>query len=122
MSYFRLRDIYLHALWELPPQDANYSLLWRCIKTNFAKNLNRTGVPIVKNSRSEYQLWQKRFWEHTIRGEIDFERHVNYIHYNPVKHGYVKKVADWPCSTFHRYVRDGLLSKNWCQDEDLYND
>ena len=67
---------------------------------------------------NENILWQKRFWEHTIQNELDYERHVNYIHFNPVKHSLVKKVADWPYSTFHRYVREGLLPVNWCHHED----
>ena len=91
---------HLHVIWQLPDGDVNYSLRWRCIKTQFAKNLNGVGVSIVKNFRQENFLWQKRFWEHTIKDETDFERHVNYIHYNPVKHGYVKRVADWPYSLF----------------------
>ena len=58
-------------------------------------------------------LWQHRFWEHTIRDERDFVRHVNYIHWNPVKHGYVKRVVDWPYSSFHRYIKQGLLPRDW---------
>jgi len=55
-----------------------------------------------------YDLWQRRFWEHTLRDESDFARHVDYVHYNPVKHGLVKQVKDWPYSSFHRYVRSGI--------------
>jgi putative transposase len=61
-------------------------------------------------------LWQRRFWEHQIRDERDFERHADYIHYNPVKHGLVNRVADWEYSTFHRYVRNGVYADSWCSD------
>jgi putative transposase len=104
---------HLHAIWELPENDSNYSLRWRCIKIAFAKNLKQSGIDISKNKFGENVLWQRRFWEHTIRNEKDYERHVDYIHYNPVKHGLVENVNDWPYSTFHRYVREGLLPKNW---------
>ena len=63
--------------------------------------------------RHQSPLWQHRFWEHAIRDEIDFVRHVDYIHWNPVKHGYVRQVADWPYSSFHRYVNQGLLPRDW---------
>jgi hypothetical protein len=66
-----------------------------------------------KKSTGEYELWQSRFWEHTIRDESDFAYHIEYIHYNPVKHGLVKRVRDWPYSTFHRDVAAGLYSPDW---------
>lgn len=111
---------HLHAIWELPENDANYSLRWRCIKTLFVKNLKKEDIAIINNASGESMLWQRRFWEHTIRNEIDYENHLNYIHYNPVKHGLALKVADWPFSTFHRYVKDGILPANWSyQNEDL---
>lgn len=58
----------------------------------------------------------KRYWEHTIRDDRDFEAHVNYVHINPVKHGYVKRAVDWPHSTLHRYIRDGMLPSEWASD------
>jgi len=76
-------------------------------------SLRAAGVPLLCDKRGEYQLWQRRFWEHTIRDERDHSHHVDYIHYNPVKHGLVRQVADWPYSSFHRYVRQGLLSDDW---------
>ena len=63
--------------------------------------------------KGERGIWQRRFWEHALRDETDWQRHVDYIHYNPVKHGYVKQVIDWPYSTFHRYVRLGLYPCDW---------
>jgi putative transposase len=71
---------------------------------------------MAPNKRGEYALWQTRFWEHTIRNDSDFERHADYIHYNQVKHGLVTRVSDWPHSSFHRYVRLGVLPDDWAGD------
>ena len=70
-------------------------------------------MPIKPNLRGEYDLWQRRFWEHRIKDEKDFQNHVDYIHYNPVKHGYVFNAVDWPFSSIHRYIAQGLLPKDW---------
>jgi putative transposase len=67
-------------------------------------------------SAGDYALWQRRYWEHTIRNEIDFERHVDYVHFNPVKHGLVRRVCEWPYSSFHVHVRRGLLPADWAGD------
>src|SRR5579872_2724577 len=93
---------HLHCIWQLPSKDANYSQRWKEIKKYFTQGVKQAGVYLEKNNKGEYNLWQRRFWEHTIRDERDFENHVNYIHYNPVKHGYVKRVKDWPYSSFHQ--------------------
>jgi putative transposase len=111
---------HLHVVWELPENDDNFSARWRYIKIQFAKNIRKLGVVIEKNRYGENILWQRRFWEHVICNEQDYEKHVDYIHYNPVKHSYVKRVADWPYSSFHRYVKEGILPMNWCyQNDDL---
>jgi putative transposase len=73
----------------------------------------QAGVLVEKNRRGEYDLWARRFWEHTIRDESDFAHHLGYIHYNPVKHGWVKRPREWPYSTFHRYVAAGLYPADW---------
>ena len=104
---------HLHALWTLPPDDDDYSGRWKLIKGRFSHLLAKAGAPIGKNPRREYDLWQSRFWEHTIRDERDFERHVDYIHFNPTKRGLVSRVCDWSYSSFHRYVRLGLLPVDW---------
>jgi putative transposase len=104
---------HLHALFTLPENDANYSDRWRRIKANFTKSLVASGAPLVPDARGEYRLWQRQFWEHTIRNENDLARHVDYIHINPVKHGLVDRVADWPFSSFHHYVRNGLIPPSW---------
>jgi putative transposase len=66
----------------------------------------------------ESTIWQRRFWEHLVRDDIDFERHLDYTHYNPVRHGYVTRAVDWPYSTFHRYVRDGVYPIDWAGGPD----
>jgi putative transposase len=104
---------HIHAVWRLPEDDANYSLRWGKIKSYFTRGLQKLGYKLEKNNRNEYKNWQRRFWEHTIIDERDFEAHVNYIHYNPVKHGLVERPLDWPYSSFHRYVHKGLLPKDW---------
>ncbi|MDD5033816.1 MAG: transposase [Methylococcaceae bacterium] len=104
---------HLHAVWTLPPDDDDYSGRWKLIKGRFSHRLAKAGLPIEKNERGEYNLWQSRFWEHTIRDESDFAHHVDYIHYNPVKHGHVTRVMDWPYSSFHRFVKLGVYSNDW---------
>lgn len=104
---------HLHAVWTLPDGDADYSRRWRAIKSNFTHELRLSGMPLTPDKRGEYRLWQRRFWEHTIRDDTDFQRHVDYIHWNPVKHGLTQCVADWPYSSFHAYVRLGLLPLEW---------
>ncbi|HKB59895.1 MAG TPA: transposase [Gallionellaceae bacterium] len=105
---------HLHAIWTLPPGDADFSTRWRLLKTEFSRKLphaeKRTASRISKGERG---IWQRRYWEHMIRDEGDFERHVDYVHINPVKHGYVQRVADWPHSSFHRFVAAGILSPDW---------
>lgn len=104
---------HLHTVWALPENDADYSSRWRALKSQFTRRLRTRGVPLQANSKGEYTLWQRRYWEHTIRDEDDLKRHVDYIHYNPVKHGLVGRTADWPYSSFHRYVRRGWLPRDW---------
>ncbi len=107
---------HLHAIWTLPPDDDDYSGRWRAIKARFTRSLVQSKVGIRRNPKGEYNLWQRRFWEHTLRDEADLRRHVEYIHFNPVKHGWVTRVRDWPHSTFHRYVRAGVYPLDWAGD------
>ncbi|MCA2999885.1 MAG: transposase [Rhodocyclaceae bacterium] len=105
---------HLHAIWALPTGDANFGGRWRAIKRLFSSGL--PAAPRLSESKilkREKGVWQRRFWEHQIRDELDLQRHVDYIHHNPVKHGYVERVVDWPHSSFHRYVRNGILAANW---------
>jgi REP-associated tyrosine transposase len=108
---------HLHAVWSLPPGDANFPLRWNVIKSGFTRGLvGAAPRSSSKIARRERGLWQRRYWEHAIRDDADLERHVDYIHFNPVKHGYVSKVCDWPHSSFHRYVERGLLPLDWGGD------
>jgi putative transposase len=107
---------HLHAVLTLPPGDADFSGRWRRIKGHFSSALIDAEVPLARARNGDLALWQRRFWEHTIRDEDDLQRHVDYIHFNPVKHGLVQRVRDWPHSSFHRYVQQGLLSEDWAGD------
>jgi putative transposase len=116
---------HLHCIWTLPEGDADFSKRWGLIKAGFSKRTR--SVFYEENLRSssrrrhkESTVWQRRFWEHRIRDEQDFERHVNYIHYNPVKHGLVKRARDWPYSTFHRYVKESVYPVDWGGGEAAY--
>jgi putative transposase len=109
---------HLHCIWTLPPNDANFGTRWAMIKRFVTKQCGPSlyrdeWMTQSKLRRKESTIWQRRFWEHQIRDERDYERHMDYIHYNPVKHGYVENVRDWPHSTFHRYVRDGVYAEDW---------
>ncbi len=109
---------HLHCIWSLPEGDADYPTRWRLIKLLFAKGLPKhERLSAVRRQRKERGIWHRRYWEHTIRDERDLQNHVNYIHANPVKHGWVTKPVDWPYSTFHRYVRSGLLPADWMAND-----
>ena len=109
---------HLHALCTLPPGDADFALRWRLIKSGFSRALpHGESISASRRRRSERSIWQRRYWEHRIRDERDFAQHVEYIHHNPRKHGHVQRVVDWPWSSFHRYVREGLLPVDWAGDE-----
>jgi REP-associated tyrosine transposase len=104
---------HLHAMLTLPSEDADFSGRWRRIKSLFTRQVVARGLSVRRDEKGEYQLWQRRFWEHTVRNETDFERHADYIHYNPVKHGHVSQAVDWRYSSFHHYVRQGILPSDW---------
>ena len=104
---------HLHTIWTLPEGDADYPGRWRAIKSAFTHAVVKSGVAVARNEKGEYALWQRRYWEHTIADEDDFRHHADYIHFNPVKHGWVKQVADWPHSSFHQYVKQGMLPPDW---------
>lgn len=105
---------HLHVVWTLPPNDSDYALRWSSIKRRFSKALPITEQRnAVQLARGERGIWQRRFWEHLVRDDEDYARHVDYIHFNPVKHGWVRRVADWPHSSFHRFVDAGIYSVDW---------
>ena len=109
---------HLHCIWTLPEGDADFSTRWMMIKravslacSDHYKRMD--WMTASKSKHRESTIWQRRFWEHQIRNEDDFARHADYIHFNPVKHGHVRHVSDWPYSTFHRYVRDKVYPLDW---------
>ncbi|MEN2426780.1 REP-associated tyrosine transposase [Chromobacterium vaccinii] len=105
---------HFHAVWALPQGDADYATRMALIKAAFSRNLPK--VERIRESRErkrERGIWQRRYWEHQIRDAADLQAHVDYIHYNPVKHGHVERVVEWPYSSFHRYVRHGWLPGDW---------
>jgi putative transposase len=108
---------HLHAIWSLPSNDSDFPLRWNVIKAGFSRGLpGRMPVTSSKIAHRERGIWQRRYWEHAIGNEADLQRHVDYIHFNPVKHGHVSCVCDWPHSSFHRYVRRGVLPLDWSGD------
>jgi putative transposase len=109
---------HLHAIWTLPPGDDSYPTRWRLIKTVFSRSIAPGELLSPSRQRkSERGLWQRRYWEHTIRDERDFEHHCDYIHFNPVKHGHARTVHEWPYSSFHRFVELGIYTVNWAAGE-----
>jgi putative transposase len=105
---------HLHAVWQLPEGDVDYPLRWSLIKAGFSRALPRSEyVSQARLHKRERGIWQRRYWEHLIRDDDDLQRHVDYIHINPVKHGHVRLASDWPYSSIHRYVRQGLLAADW---------
>jgi putative transposase len=105
---------HLHALWTLPVGDRDYPTRWMLIKAGFSRQLPKDERRSEsRQAKGERGIWQRRYWEHLIRDERDYARHADYIHYNPVKHGYVQRVADWPYSTFHRELKRGTYPLGW---------
>lgn len=111
-----------HCIWVLPENDNNYSKRWGLIKARFSKKAkdlfhHEEWMTDSKRKYREATIWQRRFWEHTIRNERDLQTHLDYLHYNPVKHGLVKNVRDWPYSTFHSFVKNGFYPADWCAND-----
>lgn len=111
---------HLHAIWTLPEGDAGFPQRWALIKAGFSRKLPKGEQRSASRERKgERGIWQRRYWEHQIRDDKDFARHVDYIHVNPVKHGLVARPVDWPCSSIHRYVREGILPSDWAGDSSV---
>jgi putative transposase len=110
---------HMHCIWTLPPGDAAFGTRWGMIKRQvsiscpFLREDHRLSAS--RKNRHESSLWQRRFWEHLIRDDDDYAHHMDYLHYNPVKHGLVRSVQDWPHSTFHRLVEQGVYEASWGQ-------
>ncbi|MBI3285706.1 MAG: transposase [Burkholderiales bacterium] len=108
---------HMHCVFTLPAGDSDFSLRWRLIKSGFSRALPKTeALSAVRQAAGERGIWQRHYWEHLIRDEADFQRHVDYVHVNPLKHGLVQRVGDWPYFTFHRYVEAGIYPMDWCGD------
>jgi len=108
---------HLHAVWTLPPDDEDYSKRWGWIKKEFTKTWleHAQDAPAfaVERWNRRRSVWQAKFWEHTLRDAVDFQRHLDYLHFNPVKHGYVECPYKWRWSSFHRWVKQGVYEKRW---------
>ena len=110
---------HLHTIWTLPADDLNYSRRWALIKRRVSQSCGALYADPKYSrpsniARHESTIWQRRFWEHTIRDDVDFENHMNYVHFNPLKHDLVDDLANWPYSTFHRCVSQGFYPADWC--------
>ncbi|MCU0734976.1 MAG: transposase [Methylotetracoccus sp.] len=105
---------HLHCIWTLPPGDAKFSTRWRLLKGHFSRAVGHgERVSESRARRRERGLWQRRFWAHLILDQDDYNRHLDYLHWNPVKHGWARQPAAWPFSTFHRFVKDGVYPAAW---------
>jgi putative transposase len=115
---------HLHCIWTLPSEDADFSTRWRLIKGWFSRRCSieyQDEVSASRKSKQEKAVWQRRFWEHLVRDEQDFINHVDYIHYNPVKHGLVSSPKDWQYSSFHRYIKRDIYNVDWGNSEINFN-
>jgi putative transposase len=105
---------HLHAIWTLPLEEGDYAMRWRLIKAFFSRGIEGgERISASRERKGERAIWQRRYWEHTLRDERDFERHCDYIHFNPVKHGHVSGAGEWPHSSFHRFVKLGMYPVDW---------
>jgi putative transposase len=110
---------HMHCVIRLPEDDTDFTVRWRLIKAGFSRRLPKTERrSTVRQARGERGIWQRRFWEHLIKDERDYQAHMDYAHINPLKHGWVKQVIDWPYSTFHRLVAEGIYASNWAGSKD----
>ncbi len=108
---------HLHCVIELPPGDSDFATRWRPIKAGFSRRMPKTERrSSVRARRGERGIWQRRYWEHLIRDEADYQAHMDYVHINPLKHGLVTRVVDWPYSTFQGLVEQGILVEDWGGD------
>ena len=108
---------HLHAVWTLPHDDVDYSMRWRQIKSAFSHYVPAAEARSRSRQRhAERGIWQRRFYEHVLRDDTDYARHIDYIHYNPVKHGLAARPIDWPHSSLHAYIRRGILPRDWGTD------
>lgn len=117
---------HLRCIWTLPPEDGDFSTRWSLIKRDVslaigARFRRDEWLSGSKLKHRESTIWQRRFWEHCIRDDEDYRNHVDYIHFNPVKHGLVSRAADWPHSTYHRFAQAGIYLPDWAGSADKEN-
>src|SRR5690606_28392207 len=107
---------HLHCVWQLPADDGDYPLRWNLIKGTFARQLPATeSIQLSRHLKRERDIWQRGYCEHLIRDQDDLQRHLDYIHYNPVKHGHVRNACDWPYSSIHRSVSQVMIEPDWAR-------
>lgn len=107
---------HIHMIWTLPESDSDYPTRWRLIKHYFSRSMIKTNGEIVspvREKKKERPIWQRRYWEHTIRDVTDLNNHIEYIHFNPVKHGFVNSPQEWKITSFHKFVQEGFYSAEW---------
>jgi len=105
---------HLHAMWTLPSDDNDFAMRWMLIKSGFSRRITKgERCPVSRKLKGERGIWQRRYWEHLIKNDRDYNNHVDYIHFNPVKHGYVSQASDWPYSSIRRYINNGMMKKDW---------
>jgi putative transposase len=110
---------HLHAIWRLPPGDTDFPMRWSLIKAGFSRRIEKDErIGASRGTKRERGIWQRRYWEHQIRDDADLARHVDYIHYNPVKHGWVTRPTDWPHSTLHGYIEREMVAPDWGSERD----
>jgi putative transposase len=124
MTAMALMPDHLHMLWKLPESDTDYSQRISLIKRRFTYTYLRNGGEESTSTTSRQRqrvrgVWEKRFWEHTIRDARDFHLHLDYIHMNPVKHGLASSPSDWKWSSFHRFVERDWYEPDWSGRTDL---
>lgn len=113
LAWVALPD-HIHAVWELPPKDADFATRWALIKAGFSRRITpKERIAASRVRKGERGIWQRRFCENLIRDDDDLARHVDYVHINPARHGYAPRASDWPWSSIHRYIRSGTHAPDW---------
>ncbi len=111
---------HLHCIWTMPDGDSDFSTRWYLIKSRFSRAIAKTErISSSRQRRGERGIWQRRYWEHVIRDQRDYEQHLDYIHYNPVKHGHAASPKDWPYSSFLKWVESGAYSLDWAASDEV---
>lgn len=116
---------HMHFIWTLPSNTSDFSVRWRLVKSHFTRDWNKENTEnkvALSRPRGEGDVWQNSFWEHLIRDEVDLSNYIEYIHYNPIKHGLVKSPVDWEYSSFMKYVQEGYYPVDWGGDDQLFQD